>query len=200
MLAQPTPLILASGSSIRQQMLRAVGLTFSVVPSGVDEDILKRDLASKTVTERASALAQEKARNVARNYPNHLTIGADQMCSLAGEVFDKPGSYQAAEAQLARLSGQTHEQTSAVVIARGEEILWSHTAVARLTMRALTPAEISAYVATDAPLQSCGAYKLEAMGRHLFAHIEGDNDTIQGLPLIPLLAELHRIGAVTLKS
>ena len=198
MLHQPIPLILASGSSIRQDMLRRVGLAFSVVPSGVDEDILKHELASATVAERALALAKAKALAVAATHPEHLTIGADQMCALEGIVFDKPGSYAAAEAQLAQLAGRTHTQTSAVVLARGGTIVWSHVGVARLTMRTLTAAEITAYAAADAPLQSCGAYKLEAMGRHLFSSIEGDNDTIQGLPLIPLLAELHAQGAIAL--
>lgn len=195
-----TPLILASGSSIRQSMLRGVGLTFSVVPSGVDEDIIKQQLKDAPIAERALALAKAKAMYVSKDYPNHLTIGADQMCALDGEVIDKPGSYPNAEAQLARLSGCTHQQVSAVVLTRGEELVWSHVGTARLTMRALTPEEISAYVADDAPLQSCGAYKFESLGRHLFAAIEGDNDTIQGLPLIPLLAELHRLGAISLSQ
>ncbi len=200
MLNQSIPLILASGSSIRQSMLRGVGLSFSVVPSGLDEDILKRELATAPIATRALALARAKALSVSKNYPEHLTIGADQMCALAGVVIDKPITYANAEAQLARLSGQTHQQISAVTIARGSSILWEHTSTAHLTMRTLTPAEINAYAAADAPLQSCGAYKLESLGRHLFASIEGDNDTIQGLPLIPLLAELHRLGAISMKS
>lgn len=198
-LSQPIPLILASGSSIRQSMLRAVGLSFSVVPSGVDEDVIKQKLNDAPVAERALTLAIAKALSVSASYPDHLTIGADQMCALDGEVLDKPGSYPNAEAQLARLAGKTHQQVSAVVLARGSEIVWSHTGIASLTMRPLTASEISAYVATDAPLQSCGAYKLESMGRHLFSQIEGDNDTIQGLPLIPLLAALYAQSAVVLR-
>lgn len=195
---QPIPLILASGSTIRQSMLRGVGLAFSVVPSGVDEDIIKRERAAAPVAERALALAEAKALSVSRSHPDHLTIGADQMCALDGAVFDKPGSYANAEAQLAKLAGRTHQQISAVVLARGDTLLWSHAATASLTMRPLTQAEIKAYIAADAPLQSCGAYKLESLGRHLFSAVEGDNDTIQGLPLIPLLAALHHHGAVTL--
>ena len=198
-LTQPIPLILASGSSIRQSMLRAVGLTFSVVPSGVDEDIIKRERASSPIAERALALAQAKALSVSTGYPDHLTIGADQMCAFEGDVLDKPGSYPAAIAQLERLSGHSHQQISAVTLCRGSEVLWSHVGIATLTMRTLTRADIEAYVAADAPLQSCGAYKLESMGRHLFAAIEGDNDTIQGLPLVPLLAELHRLHAIAMK-
>lgn len=194
------PLILASGSSIRQSMLRGVGLTFSVVPSGVDEEIIKQQLKGAPIAERALALAKAKALSVSKDYPDHLTIGADQMCALDGEVIDKPGSYANAEAQLARLSGHTHQQISAVVLTRGDALVWSYVGTAHLTMRTLAPEEISAYTAADAPLQSCGAYKFESRGRHLFAGIEGDNDTIQGLPLVPLLAELHRLGAISLSQ
>jgi septum formation protein len=200
MLQQTTPLILASGSATRQQMLRDVGLRFSVVPSGVDEDVIKRNLKDAPVADRALALARAKALTVAISHPESITIGADQMCALDGNVFDKPGSYERAEAQLAQLAAKTHQQYSGVVIARGEDILWSHVGVASLTMRALTSQEIAAYVEADAPLQACGAYKLESMGRHLFSTIDGDNDTIQGLPLIPLLARLHELGVISMKS
>jgi septum formation protein len=173
-------------------------LRFSVAPSGVDEDALK--LANKTlpIGEQAVKLAEAKALFVSKNHPDALTIGADQMCNLEGEIFDKPGSYEKAEAQLAKLAGKTHHQTNGLVIAKGTEILWSHISETKLTVRSLTPAEIKTYVAADAPLASCGAYKLESLGRHLFARIEGDHDVVKGLALIPLLTELHRLKAITL--
>lgn len=195
---QHTPLILASGSSIRQHMLKAVGLTFSVEPSGVEEDTIKTAMQGAAIAEIAAALAAAKTRAVSTRHPNALTIGADQICVLEGAVLSKPGSYEKAEAQLANLSGKTHEQHCAMTLARGDEIIWQYHAVASLTMRTLTPAEIRAYVAADAPLQSCGAYKFEGLGRHLFAQVEGDHDVIQGLALVPLLAQLHALGAITL--
>lgn len=198
MLQHYAPLILASGSVIRQQMLKSAGLHFSVEPSGVDEEALKATTAHLPTPERALVLARAKALSVAIGHPDAYTIGADQMCELDGQVFDKPGSYDAAEAQLAQLAGHTHTQHCGVVLARGEEVLWEHSFQASLTMRPLTAQEIKAYVAADAPLSSCGSYKFESLGRHLFSHAEGDQDVIKGLALLPLLQQLHLHGVIAL--
>jgi septum formation protein len=197
-LTTSSPLILASGSSIRQQMLKALGLQFSVVPSGVEEDAIKAAMQGAAIPEIAAALAAAKTLSVSRQHPDAYTIGADQICVLEGKILSKPGTYARAEAQLAQLSGRTHQQHCAVVIARGDEILWQYHDVATLTLRTLTPAEIHAYVAADAPLSSCGAYKFEGLGRHLFARVEGDHDVIQGLALVPLLSMLHALGIIQL--
>jgi len=191
-------LILASGSVIRQQMLRDLGLEFSVQPSGFDETALKPSIAHLPAPQQALRLAREKALSVSVNFPDAYTIGADQVCALEGEILSKPGSYANAEAQLRELSGKTHTQNCGVVIAKGASIIWEHSASASLTMRALSDAEIRAYIAADAPLQSCGAYKFEALGKHLFAATEGDHTVIQGLPLTPLIAQLHSLGAIQL--
>ncbi len=179
-------------------MLKAVGLHFSVEPSGVDEDALKATVAHLPVNEQALALARAKTLSVAQTHPDAYTIGADQMCELDGYIFDKPGSYARAEAQLAQLAGKTHTQNCGAVLMRGEEILWEHSYAATLTMRPVTAAEIAAYVAADAPLSACGSYKFEALGRHLFSHVEGDQDVIKGLPLLPLLVQLHLHGVISL--
>lgn len=199
-LVQTAPIILASGSSIRQQMLRAVGLGFSVEPSGVEEDTIKQRYAGRPVPEIASALAEAKTLAVSKNNPKAYVIGADQMCVLHGKVLSKPGSYDRAKAQLAELAGKTHEQHCAMTLAQGGEVLWRFHEVATLTMRELTSDEIDMYVAIDAPLQSCGAYKFEGLGRHLFASVQGDHDVIQGLALVPLLAELHRRKIITMMA
>lgn len=191
-------LILASGSSIRQQMLKNVGLKFSVVPSAVDEDIIKTTMKGAAIPELALALARAKALAVSGENLDAYVIGADQICARQNTIFSKPGSYERAEAQLTTLAGGTHTQHCATVLARGCEVIWEHHEAANLTVRPLTPAEIKAYVAADAPLQSCGAYKFEGLGRHLFARVEGDHDVIQGLALVPLLAELHRLKAINL--
>lgn len=197
-ITQHAPLILASGSAIRQQMLKSVGLTFSVMPSGVEEDSIKTEHGTADIPALALALAGAKALAVSARQPDSYVIGADQICVHNGAILSKPGSYDRAEAQLATLSGGTHQQHSAVVLARGGEIVWQHVATASLTMRVLTPAEIHAYVAADAPLSSCGSYKFEGLGRHLFSRVEGEQDVIQGLPLVPLLATLHAEGVIAL--
>ncbi len=198
MLQHHAPIILASGSVIRQQMLKNVGLHFSVQPSGVDEDALKATVAHAPIPEQALSLARAKTLSVSIDQPDAYTIGADQMCELDGTILSKPGTYPKAEAQLALLAGKTHFQHSGIVLARGEEVLWSHHYTARLTLRPLTAHEIRAYVAADAPLASCGAYKFESLGRHLFSHVEGDHDVIQGLALQPLLVQLHLHGVISL--
>lgn len=197
-ITQLQPLILASGSSIRQQMLKSVGLAFSVVPSGVEEDTIKAQMQHAPVPQLAAALARAKTLSVSAQHPEAYTIGADQICVMEGRILSKPGSYERAEAQLTELAGRTHRQHCAMTLARGENILWEFHDVADLTMRLLTPNEIHAYVAADAPLSSCGAYKFEGLGRHLFAQVRGDQDVIQGLALVPLLAELHRLAVIRL--
>ena len=193
-----TPLVLASGSAIRQQMLKAVGLTFRTMPSGFDETALKATIATLPIADQAVALARGKALSVSAQAEDAITIGADQICSVDGEILSKPGSYENAHASLAKLSGKTHQQTSGLVLARAGEVIWEYSDHAELTMRTLSPAEIKAYVAEDAPLHSCGAYKFESLGRHLFANVRGDHDVVKGLPLTALLAKLHELGVISL--
>ena len=197
-IVQTAPLILASGSTIRQQMLKAVGLTFSVVPSGVEEDTIKAEMKDAPIPELAAALARAKTLAVSKLEPDAYTIGADQICALGDTVLSKPGTYDRAEAQLAQLAGKTHTQHCAMTLARGGEVLWEFHDSATLTMHALNAAEIHAYVAADAPLSSCGAYKFEGLGRHLFAKVEGDHDVIQGLALVPLISHLYTLGIISL--
>lgn len=190
-IAHHAPIILASGSTIRQQMLKACGLTFSVEPSGVDEEALSATLKHGPVEVHALELAKAKALAVAKNHPEAYVIGADQICCLGERIFSKPGTFDAAEAQLAALQGNTHHQQVGCVIAHGSTIVWQHNASAALTMRPLRAEEIHAYIGSDAPLSSCGSYKFESLGRHLFTKAEGDHDVIKGLPLVALLTALH---------
>lgn len=196
MIHATAPIILASGSTIRQQMLKACGLHFSVEVSGVDEETLAARHAGASTGQQALALGRAKALAVSARHPQAYVIGADQMCSLGDAVYQKPGSYSRAEAQLAELAGKAHTQHSGVALAHGGEIIWEYIGEATLTMRDLTAAEIRAYIEADAPLQSCGAYKFEGLGRHLFHEVLGDHDVIQGLPLLPLLNALHARGVL----
>ena len=192
------PIILASGSTIRQQMLKACGLTFSVEPSGVDEEAISAGLGDAPPAQHALALARAKALAVSPAHPDAYVIGADQLCCLGARVFSKPGSYEAAEAQLAALQGRTHHQHVGCVLARGGAVVWEYAAAAALTMRPLGHDAIRAYVAADAPLASSGSYKFESLGRHLFTAVEGDHDVIKGLPLLALLNALHERRVIAL--
>lgn len=192
------PIILASGSTIRQQMLKACGLTFSVEPSGVDEEALSATCTNVSIAEHALTLARAKALSVAQAHPDAYVIGADQICCMGARIFSKPGSFDAAEAQLADLQGKTHQQHVGCVIAHGGKIVWETSASAALTMRELSAAEIHAYIGADAPLSSCGSYKFESLGRHLFTKAEGDHDVIKGLPLLALLTALHELNVIGL--
>ncbi|WP_439528076.1 Maf family protein [Pannonibacter sp.] len=191
-------LVLASGSRIRATLLANARLDFMVDPATVDERAVEAPLleAGFPPEDIAQVLAEAKALDVAGRRPQDLVIGADQVLGLGNARFTKPADMDAARRQLLDLSGKTHELHSAVVLARGGEVLWRHVSTARLTMRALSPAEIGKYLALagDAVLSSVGCYQLENVGVRLFERIEGDYFTILGLPLLPLLGELRALG------
>jgi septum formation protein len=194
------PLILASASSSRRQMLSNAGLDFSIEPSGVDEDEVKLSLTAERASAQdvATTLAEMKARRVSTRRPGALVIGADSTLACEGRLYDKPPTLAAARAQLEALSGRTHELVSSVVVAKNGARLWHTTETGRLTMRPLGPAFLDAYLARagEAVCGSVGAYQLEGLGAHLFSRIDGDYFTVLGLPLLPLLVFLaeHGIG------
>lgn len=189
-------LILASGSPTRAAMLTDAGLVFERVRPEVDERRLEAEMASENPGEIAERLAGAKALDVSRRHPGALVVGADQTLALGSERFHKPESLEAAETQIARLAGRTHELHAAVVVARDGAVLFRHRSVARMTMRPLGPAEIARYVgsAGEEALGSVGAYRIEGRGITLFEAIDGDHFTILGLPLLPLLAILRSLG------
>ena len=194
------PLILASASPSRRQMLLNAGLDFEIEPSGVDEDEVKRSLLGERASAQgiATMLAEMKAVRVATRRPGAMVIGADSTLACEGELYDKPKTLAAARAQLTALGGRTHELVSSVVVAQNGARLWHETRTGRLTMRPLTDSFLDAYLsrAGEAVCASVGAYQLEGLGAHLFSRIEGDYFTVLGLPLLPLLVFLaeHGIG------
>src|ERR1700754_4632909 len=136
------PLILASASTARADMLRAAGVEIEIIPARVDESELKLSLKQQDadVETAAIALAELKALQVSRRHPGRLVLGADQMLDCDGAWFDKPESPPAAREQLLRLRGRSHRLTSAAVLARDGARIWHHAASARLTMRGFTEA------------------------------------------------------------
>lgn len=193
-------IILASGSPFRRKLLADAGIAFSVVKPEIDERAIEAPLARSGVTPEdvALVLAEAKATVVSEAWPDALVIGSDQTLSLEDEVFHKPDDMEGARRHLLKLSGRTHQLNSAVVLARKGEAVWRHVAVARMTMRELSPGFIGRHLADvgEAALGSVGAYQVEGRGIQLFEKIDGDYFTIVGLPMLPLLAALRDLGAI----
>lgn len=189
-----SPLILASQSSARKMLLVNAGLEFQAVTADIDERGIQTASKLSDPREIALLLAREKAKAVSAHRPGSYVIGADQTLALGGRLFNKPAGRAQAMAQLRDLAGNCHQLNSAVAVAHDGKIVFEDVSVARMTMREMTEAELSAYLdaAGDAVTTSVGAYQLEGLGIHLFERIEGDHFTILGLPLLPLLAFLRR--------
>lgn len=196
----PETVVLASGSPFRRKMLEDAGVAVETVPANIDERAVEAAVEGSGVTpqELAAILAEAKALHVSERMPGRLVIGADQTLSLGDEVLHKPADMEAARRRLLLLSGKTHELNSAVVVARDGEALWRHVGVARLTMRDLAPGFVGRHLSRvgDKALSSVGAYQIEGEGIQLFEAVEGDHFTVVGLPLLPLLGELRRLGAI----
>lgn len=198
--ASPRPLLLASASEIRLQLLQRAGLDVTAHPARIDEEMIRQGLEAEFARPQdvADALAEMKARKLADKFPTALVLGCDQVLAFHGEIFAKPSSPAEARTQLATLRGQTHQLISALVLYDAGEPIWRHSARARLTMHNLSDAYLTDYVARNwASIQhAVGAYKLEEEGSRLFSQIEGDYFTILGLPLLPLLSYLGTRGFI----
>ena len=193
-------LILASQSPARIALLSAAGLRFAACPAPIDERALEaRELGKGAqAPELARALAEAKALAVAAEHPGATVIGADQVLALGAELLHKPADAAAARVQLDRLQGRTHTLVCGVALARGGVTVWSDVASAELSMRAFSAAERDRILALegDRVLGAVGAYRLEGPSVQLFERIEGDYFTILGLPLLPLLEALRKLGAI----
>lgn len=194
------PIVLASGSVTRARLLRDAGVEIVVDRPAVDEDEVKQAFRADGATpeQAAEALADLKARRVSPRHPGRLVLAADQMLECEGDWFDKPADRAGAEAQLSRLAGRTHRLLSAAVVYLDGTRIWHRVEPARMTMRPLSRSFLYAYLDAvgETVLSSVGAYHVEGLGAQLFARIEGDHFTIQGLPLLPLLGFLRQRGVL----
>lgn len=194
-------LVLASQSASRRAMLDAAGVPHEALAAHVDEDAITAGLITEGASpERiADALAEVKAIKISRQHPGALVLGADSVVAAAdGALLNKPETRVRAQAQLRQLSGSTHRLISAAVICEGGKAVWRSTAAARLTMRPLSETFIAAYLDAegDAVLGCAGCYRIEGLGAQLFSRVDGDQFTIRGLPLLPVLDYLRGRGVL----
>lgn len=193
------PIVLASMSAARRALLAGAGIAHRAVSPCVDEEAAKAAFRAEGASPRDQAdwLAELKAVRASQKHRGFV-IGADQMLTCEGAVFDKAADLAEARERLAYLRGREHQLLCAVVIAREGAVLWRSLEVARLTMRPFSDAFLDAYLADhgEAALASVGCYQLEGGGVQLFSRIEGDYFAILGLPLLPVLAQLRTFGAL----
>ena len=196
-------LILASSSSSRRKMLASAGVEFTTAMPDVDEDAVKaaylRGTGASPGEAVAEALAESKALAISARHPGALVIGADQVLVCEGNVFNKAADESEARATLCALRGREHELIAAAVIANGDEIIWRCSETAQLEMRDFSDVFLDEYLSSEIPdvLGSVGCYRIEGRGAQLFTRVSGDQFSIRGLPLIPLLEALRRYGVLT---
>lgn len=192
-------LILASKSKSRASVLRAVGLQFEQIGSGVDEDALKDALRAEgaTVAKQADLLAETKALKVSISHSG-VVLGCDQMLDLDGVGLDKVSTREEAAAILRRLRGKTHILQSAIVACVDGAPVWRHLSQPRLRVRNFSDAFLEDYLDAigDAAFESVGCYQVEGRGAALFDSIEGDYFSILGMPLLPLMRWLRDRGTI----
>ena len=192
------PLVLASKSAIRCAVLEQAGLPVEVHPADIDERAMEERADRRESDDIAALLAREKANAVSAKLPGRLVLGADQTLALGERRFTKPADRAGAREQLMALRGKTHKLHTAIALVRDSAATFEHRDVARLTMREFSDRFLDAYLdaAGETVTASVGGYQLERLGIQLFERIEGDHFTILGLPLLPLLRELQRQGAM----
>jgi len=195
-------LILASASATRAQMLKKSGVIFDVEVPLVDEDNWKTSLIAEGVSPSgiADALADTKARSVSQTHADAYVIGADQVLVQDGQLLSKATDRHEAQQTLKALSDSKHTLLSAVVVYQNGEPVWRTLGKATLTARPLSDVFIEAYLDAlgDDAFWSVGCYQIEGLGAQLFTDVDGDQFTVLGLPLLPLLDFLRRIGCMPL--
>jgi septum formation protein len=186
------PLILASTSPYRRELLTRLGVAFEVVSPGVSE----AHVAGESAADRALRLAHEKARAVARDHPEAVVIGSDQVAAAGDGVLDKPGDAARCRAQLAALSGHSARfYTACTLYGERASVHLAHVDTTTVMFRELSPDEIERYVARERPFDCAGSFKAEALGISLFDYIESvDPTALIGLPLIWLASALRASG------
>ena len=190
-------IILASKSGVRKKILEENQIKCIVEPSNVDEDSVKDSLLKESATSEiiSKNLAELKANKISQKFINEIVVGADSVIDLEGEIISKPKNRIEALKILQKLNGKTHQLVSSVCVSRGGSMIWNHTDKARLTMKNMSFLELETYLKkiSDEALYSYNVYQIAGEGRNLFSEIEGNKDTIMGLPVKQIKEYLNRL-------
>ncbi len=183
----PNKIILASKSKVRKEILDKNNIESDVMPSNVDEDIVKESLIKEKATPEiiSKNLAELKANKVSMKKIDEIVLGADSVIDLNGELISKPETREEAMKILKKLNGKSHFLISSVCVSKNGSMIWNHTDKAKLSMKNLSDDELKNYLSKipDEKLYAYNVYQIEGIGRNLFTSIEGDEDTIMGLPV-----------------
>ena len=190
-------IILASKSEVRRKILEENGIKCIVEPSNIDENLIKESLLKENVTSEliSKNLAELKANKVSQKKSEKLVLGADSIIDLDGEIISKPSNRNDAFNILRKLNGKKHQLISSVCISKNGSMIWNYTDAANLTMKKMTNEELKSYLTKikDKELYAYNVYQIEGEGRSLFSKIEGDEDTIMGLPVKQIKAYLNTL-------
>ena len=180
-------IILASKSKVRKEILKKNNIDCIVEPSNIDEDMVKESLLNEGATPEiiSKNLAELKANKVSQKKNGEIVIGADSVIDLEGEIISKPLNRKEALEILKKLNGKKHYLISSVCISKNGSMIWNYTDKATLTMKKMNEEELKSYLEkiSDESLFAYNVYQIEGEGRTLFSNIEGDEDTIMGLPV-----------------
>ena len=188
-------IILASKSEVRKKILLENGISCNVEPSKVDEDVIKESLLKEGATPEiiSKNLAELKANKISNKNPNELVLGADSVIDLNGEIVSKPKSREEALNILKRMSGKSHFLISSVCISKKGNMIWNYTDKAELVMKKFNDSELKNYLTkiSDKNLYAYNVYQIEGEGKKLFSEINGDKNTIMGLPITKIKSYLQ---------
>ena len=180
-------IILASKSEVRKKILEENKIKCTVEPANIDEDSIKNALLKENATPEiiSKNLAELKANKISQKKNNNLVLGADSVIDLGGKIISKPINRNEALKKLRNLNGQTHQLISSVCISQNGSMIWNYTDKAFLTMKKMSEKDLKIYLAkiSDEALYAYNVYQIEGEGKSLFSKIEGDKDTIMGLPV-----------------
>ena len=180
-------LVLASKSKVRKEILNKHNIVVKVEPSTVDEESIKQSLLKEKASPEiiSKNLAEIKANRVSQKNFDILVLGADSVIDLNGELISKPDNRKKALIILKKLNGKMHQLISSVCISKNGMMVWNYTDIAKLTMKSFSNKELEEYLSkiSDESLYSYNVYQIEGIGRSLFSKIQGDQDTIMGLPI-----------------